>query len=946
MADGKVTIETEVDIKGAEKDLKNLEKNAKSAFSSVEASEKKVTNETEKMTSAVKKTSTVANKATKDSTSLGNAQKLLASNTEKANWAQKQEEKALSGATTTLQKYKDNLEKLKTAYVNSYVAKGKDAEETKKYGRLIEGLSQNISKQERAMNEAKKSADALDKSQENLSKSTKKAGDEAKTSSGKFLSMAKSMGGAVIKGVVAGVTVASAAVAGLVAKSVQAYSTYEQLVGGVETLFGTQGKTLEEYAQFTGKTVDEVKDKYKDLQEAESTVMKNAAEAYATAGLSANAYMEQITGFSASLVQSLEGDTVKAAEVGNRAIIDMSDNANKMGTDITMIQNAYQGFAKQNYTMLDNLKLGYGGTKTEMERLVSDASKMTDIQDKLNVTVEEGSLDFANIINAISVMQTSLGIAGTTADEAATTIEGSTNAMKAAWENLLVGMADDTQDFDKLIDNFVSSVDTWSKNILPRVQIALNGVSKLIEKLLPQIAKKIPEIINDNLPNLIQAGVSIMDALIQGLDESLPTLLNTLDSSVSQLINGIAKAGPQLVKAVVQIVGSLIQTLVKNAGNIANAALQMFTALLEGLQEALPAIIGEIPNLVSSIANAILDNVDLILQAGLDLMLALANGIFEALPDLISKLPQIIEKMVDKLLSMVPQIIQCGIELLTSLVDALPQIINAIVEVLPEIIDSIISTLLDHLPEIIECGVQLLVALIENLPQIIETIIVALPQIIQAIISALLDHLPEIIQCGVDLLVALIENLPLIIETIVAALPQLIQAILDGLGSALGSFWQVGYDLFMSFWNAMKGVAGDIQAWASEFAIGMKQLLGQEYYTDTMSGARFQGTKKHGKPRKHAKGGVVGRGEIAFLEGDGAEAVVPLDQNHRWISKVASDMVNTLYTQNSNMLTATSNAPDVNVTVSLEGESEALFRAMQKQDKIYKKSNGRSAFAT
>ena len=656
--------------------------------------------------------------------------------------------------------------------------------------------------------------------------------------------------------------------------------------------------------------------------------------------------MEQITGFSASLVQSLEGDTVKAAEVGNRAIIDMSDNANKMGTDITMIQNAYQGFAKQNYTMLDNLKLGYGGTKTEMERLVSDASKMTDIQDKLNVKVEEGSLDFANIINAISVMQTSLGIAGTTADEAATTIEGSTNAMKAAWENLLVGMADDTQDFDKLIDNFVSSVDTWSKNILPRVQIALNGVSKLIEKLLPQIAKKIPEIINDNLPNLIQAGVSIMDALIQGLDESLPTLLNTLDSSVSQLINGIAKAGPQLVKAVVQIVGSLIQTLVKNAGNIANAALQMFTALLEGLQEALPAIIGEIPNLVSSIANAILDNVDLILQAGLDLMLALANGIFEALPDLISKLPQIIEKMVDKLLSMVPQIIQCGIELLTSLVDALPQIINAIVEVLPEIIDSIISTLLDHLPEIIECGVQLLVALIENLPQIIETIIVALPQIIQAIISALLDHLPEIIQCGVDLLVALIENLPLIIETIVAALPQLIQAILDGLGSALGSFWQVGYDLFMSFWNAMKGVAGDIQAWASEFAIGMKQLLGQEYYTDTMSGARFQGTKKHGKPRKHAKGGVVGRGEIAFLEGDGAEAVVPLDQNHRWISKVASDMVNTLYTQNSNMLTATSNAPDVNVTVSLEGESEALFRAMQKQDKIYKKSNGRSAFAT
>ena len=746
------------------------------------------------------------------------------------------------------------------------------------------------------------------------------------------------------KGVGAAVGVATTAVAGLVAKSVQAYSSYEQLVGGVETLFGTQGKTLEEYAQFTGKTVDEVKEKYKDLQEAESTVMKNAAEAYSTAGLSANAYMTQITGFSASLVQSLEGDTVKAAEVGNRAIIDMSDNANKMGTDITMIQNAYQGFAKQNYTMLDNLKLGYGGTKTEMERLVSDASKMTDIQDKLNVTVKEGSLDFANIINAISVMQTSLGIAGTTADEAATTIEGSTNAMKAAWENLLVGMADDTQDFDKLIDNFVSSVDTWGKNILPRVQIALNGVSKLIEKLLPQIARKIPEIINDNLPNLIQAGVSIMDALIQGLDESLPTLLNTLDSSVSQLINGIAKSGPQLVKAVVQILGSLIQTLVKNAGNIANAALQMFTALLEGLQKALPAIIGEIPNLVSSIANAILDNIDLILQAGLDLILALANGIFQALPNLLKKLPQIIEKLVDKLLSMIPQIIQCGIELLTSLVDALPQIINAIVEVLPDIIDSIISTLLEHLPEIIDCGVQLLVALIKNLPQIILTIAQALPQIISGIITELLNHIPEIIACGIELLVAIIGNMPAIIQAIVEALPQIITAIVSALGAGVNAVREVGVTLITSLWGGMKSLSADISRWAKDF---VKNLFVTDVNLPTGNSlTKVKNVKNKVKPRKHAKGGVVGRGEIAFLEGDGAEAVVPLDQNHRWISKVASDMVNTLYTQNSNMLTATSNAPDVNVTVSLEGESEALFRAIQKQDKIYKKSNGRSAFAT
>ena len=228
--------------------------------------------------------------------------------------------------------------------------------------------------------------------------------------SAKVGTFAKVGAAAVGTAVAAGTTAAAT----LVKKSVEGYATFEQMVGGVETLFGAGGQSMEEYAQSTGKTVGEIESKYNSLMTAQTTVLNNANNAYKTAGLSANGYMETVTSFSASLIQSLGGDTEKAASYANRAIIDMSDNSNKLGSNMRDIQNAYQGFAKQNYTMLDNLKLGYGGTQEEMKRLIKDASQMTDVQQKLGVTVDESSLSFGNIVNAISVMQESLGIAGTT----------------------------------------------------------------------------------------------------------------------------------------------------------------------------------------------------------------------------------------------------------------------------------------------------------------------------------------------------------------------------------------------------------------------------------------------------------------------------------------------------------------------------------------------------
>lgn len=343
----------------------------------------------------------------------------------------------------------------------------------------------------------------------------------AKTDS-KALGMAKTLGKGITTAAKWGAALAGAATtaaAAIAKQAIDAYAEYEQLIGGVETLFGKSADVVKSYAE----------------------------NAYKTAGLSANEYMESVTGFSASLLASLEGDTAKAAKYADRAITDMADNANKMGTDIKSIQTAYQGFAKQNYTMLDNLKLGYGGTKTEMERLIKDASRMKDVQKKLGVTVDESSLSFANIVNAISVVQSSMGIMGATAEEASTTIEGSVNAMKSAWKNLLVGIADDNADFKTLVNNFVDSAITAGDNLIPRLETVLDGLGTLITTGSETILPKVIDILMDNLPALIDAGVNLALALLDALfdpDNVYKTIYGALDLllSVTESIGDAAKS--------------------------------------------------------------------------------------------------------------------------------------------------------------------------------------------------------------------------------------------------------------------------------------------------------------------------------------------------------------------------------------------------------------------
>lgn len=435
-----------------------------------------------------------------------------------------------------------------------------------------------------------------------------------------------------VKASAAAVGAASAGVAALGTACINAYADYEQLVGGVETLFKDSADTIQTYAD----------------------------NAYKTAGLSANEYMETVTSFSASLLQSLDGDTEKAAAAADLAITDMADNANKMGTAMESIQNAYQGFAKQNYTMLDNLKLGYGGTKEEMQRLLADAEKLSGVKYDLS--------SYADIVEAIHVIQTEMGITGTTAKEASTTIQGSVASMKAAWANLMVGMADDTQDFDLLLSNFIESIGTVADNLLPRIGVVIEGMGKLVAGLAPEIASALPTLTNELLPNLVELGVQSISALVQGMQENgdslaagalsivgtlaegiaelLPMVADTAASLAVSLADGLTESLPNIIPVAIETISTLVENLTENANTVIEAGIQIILALGEGLIAALPQLIETVPQIVINIANVINDNAPKLIDTALYLITRLAVGLVQAIPTLVVNIPKIIEAIV------------------------------------------------------------------------------------------------------------------------------------------------------------------------------------------------------------------------------------------------------------------------------------------------------------
>lgn len=438
--------------------------------------------------------------------------------------------------------------------------------------------------------------------------------DDAKKSTGGFLGVFGKVGtvaSAVGKGIfdvtervvkvsAAATTAGAAAVSALTTLAVNSYADYEQLVGGVETLYKDSADKVQEYA----------------------------AIAYKTAGLSANDYMETATSFAAALVSSLAGDTDAAAELANTAVSDMSDNANKFGTDIESLQTAYNGFAKGQFQLLDNLKLGYGGTKQEMQRLLDDANKLNAAQGKYTkYTID----NYADIVQAVHDIQTEMDITGTTAREASSTIQGSTSAAKAAWSNLVTGVADDNADFIWLVNDFVDSVGTAAQNILPRIEIALDGAAKLIEHLVPPIMAKLPALIETVLPKLARSAVNIVQKLVSEIKANAGKLIDSAVQIITVLGNGIYQMLPTVAQSALQIILTMVSKLNENLPQMLDTAGRMLIAFVQGISNHLPDIVKAAGSIIGTLLTYFVNHLPEIVNAALKMGSAIVDGIMQGI---------------------------------------------------------------------------------------------------------------------------------------------------------------------------------------------------------------------------------------------------------------------------------------------------------------------------
>ena len=356
--------------------------------------------------------------------------------------------------------------------------------------------------------------------------------------------------------IINGVKAVASGIKALIGGAVEGYGEYEQLMGGVETLFDTSAKKVQDYAN----------------------------NAYKTAGLSANQYMETVTSFSASLLQSMGNDTDAAAEKANLAITDMSDNANKMGTDMQSIQNAYQGFAKQNYTMLDNLKLGYGGTKEEMQRLIDDANALNAAQGNYtNYSIES----YADIVDAIHTVQTEMGVTGTTAKEASTTVEGSISSMKSAWANFVVGLGNDNADIADLSAQLIESVGTVAENVLPVIETVLTNIADTVKEQGPEMITKFVAYAIDKLPEVIALGLQMVLALVKGLAQNLPQLVQGTLNMIDTIAGALYDALPDIIEVGKNIVKGLWEGIKAMASWLKDKVTDFMGGIVDGVKGVL-----------------------------------------------------------------------------------------------------------------------------------------------------------------------------------------------------------------------------------------------------------------------------------------------------------------------------------------------------------------------
>lgn len=763
-------------------------------------------------------------------------------------------------------------------------------------------------------------------------KALKQTSDTAEETHSKFSGAMSKIGSAAkIAGatVIAGIGSAVTAVAGLGKAAISSYADYEQLCGGVETLFGAGGQSIEEYAESVGKSVDEARDDYNRLMSAQDKVFGYAKTAYKDAGMSANEYMETVTGFAASLVASLGGDTEAAAEKANMALVDMSDNANKMGSDMESIKNAYGGFAKQNYTMLDNLKLGYGGTKEEMERLLADAEKLSGV--KYDVS------SYGDIVDAIHVVQTEMGITGTTAKEAASTISGSIGMMKSSWQNLLTGFADGNQDMTELISELWNSIQAVADNVLPRIQETMAGISRFVVRAVPMLLKKIPPMLGQILPQMMSASMTLLQTVIKTLIEALPSLLSELSGAITSVIsNAVSNVSGALGGVFSSSFTSYLSYFQMAFGNLSEMLMQsvipMFTAQFEGLKiifadvynAMLPVIemigmltgdivlnaieyvsgvvipvITDVVNAITQIANTIITAVTPAITQICDAFNTLQSIINEAISDYIIPTLQMFIDMIEQLWIENQDKITAVGELFKTVFNDIAMVVQWFVGVVEQYIYPLFINLVNWTQE----NMSQIKAIFQSVFDIIGGIVNAFTAMFKGDWSGMWEGIKQIMSGAVgvikNLFILLNDFFQSIWNKINSMMSSAVNRVKDTLVNTFTTIKNKVTEIFKGMWDGIKSVLnsiiGGVEGMVNGVIRGINKLidglntvvegagdlLGLDWSVKTLDTVSL--------PRLE-KGGILEKGQVGLLEGNGAEAVVPLENNKKWIKAVADSM--------------------------------------------------------
>lgn len=691
---------------------------------------------------------------------------------------------------------------------------------------------------------------------DSISKALGEEGDKSSKSFGQKFTNGLATFGKVAAGTLAA---AGAGIAKLGSDAVNAYADFEQLTGGITTL-------------------------YEDL---DYDVYEYAANAYKTAGLSMNEYMETAIGFAASLNNSLiesEGNIARSADLTDQIIVDMSDNVNKMGTTMESVQNAYRGFSRGNFTMLDNLALGFAGTKEGMQELLDKAQEISGVEYDIS--------SFADIAEAIHVVQTDMGITGTTAREAAETISGSLSMVKSAWQNVITGMADENADFSGQIDALVESVGAFANNIIPRIEVAIKGVGQLITSLAPIIAEELPKIISEVAPDLLKAALSLIESLVnvfpqlapividivkelsELLLQNLPTFVDTLAEIIVEVINSISDALPTLIPLLIEAILSVVDAIVNNLPTILNSLINLVSTIAQSLMnEGLPILLDMLPDIISEILTFIKGSTHLLIEAAVELVLSIVNALPSIIDMIVDVLPDLIIQLIDTLVSATPELINGTIKLVMGVIKALPTIITSIVNAIPDIISAIIVGLVSSIPDLVVGFVELFSAFVVAVPMIIEELIMLIPDIIMGLVEGFKEHGGEIAEAFKSIIPRILdgftdsENTSIVFEKvgeffrtigtaikekfdaivqsfreffapiveffspILNALKYLFETIVEAIRIVLGRLFEKAKEIFDKLWNAIKTFMQPIIDFITPILEKIKSIVSQAFET-------------------------------------------------------------------------------------------------------------------